>query len=965
MSSTFDPSNLDLDLNSQDKNPVKLDLSAQEEKLPENPVDEKKQSIENKIPEPDILDSIDIDVAEKEASPTDETNAESVKEIPSNWEKNNIESPSEVVEKQEEIENVAKEEAEKKDEEIQKIIDINISTLDDLVILSEEKTYDYIIIEPGDSEVKITFRQDNIDKEVKYVKYPVYTNILFKVKQITGLVIEDTWSAQEWKWLIKIGAKSFKVLSKTAPGQNGERIWIKTTEDTSVKEKKVAKKTSLSTIFGFLGTILFIALILFGMFIGFIVFNASDVSDVQFFQDIGININDVNDFIEQAVHVIFWILIFIVSSALFVSLFKFFTTKKAYKRKKIIYGVLSSFLIILTLVVGTLWMAIYQKVQALPNWLEKERGNLQIFDNTLLISDDFTKDDAYLQETENLTGPVTLKFDLSNFENDRSNQIFNIRKYTWDMWGETVESFSPEIIHTFSTIGNYEITVTVDWEDSSGEDISQTLSDVTTISIIDAIIIEETITNSGWKRLFLNAESLRNRWDVSWYLYEPTTESNPNPNFPTWEKVWEGYEFIPRNIFFEEAYIGVNITSGEDQSEVLDKIIRISSEWDSEITGEIVFEQSLENNLEYTFYIENPSTWFTNGFIESYDWEIEDKTYALDGELNENTNSKKFTHTFESFGDQFVQVTLTDSSGQSVKINKTISIQKQIQLKSFLDIKNNWNEIEGINYEATTHEFFIDDLWIPTTLEFDARYVRPESIRYVLLEASWDVGNDGNIDGSWKNFSYEVPTEWSHVIVVEYTFNHRNDPDDIIKLKESIFIEAVKKEAILDLKMEYPSDYAPVTVRFDASASFIKNDDIIKFEYDYWDGIVEERDAINPGHRYTQKWDYTVKLTVTGKSWKTYSTTKSLILLPAPQEVEISTSLKRAPVWQGIDFSSAGSSGQIVEYFWDFGDGNISTEANPSYSYPKAWTYTVKLQAEFSNKNSITDEVEIEIYDVN
>jgi len=182
-------------------------------------------------------------------------------------------------------------------------------------------------------------------------------------------------------------------------------------------------------------------------------------------------------------------------------------------------------------------------------------------------------------------------------------------------------------------------------------------------------------------------------------------------------------------------------------------------------------------------------------------------------------------------------------------------------------------------------------------------------------------------------------------------------------MKEYVYIQWVKKEAILDLKLEYPSNYVPVNVRFDASASFIKNDDIIKFEYDYGDGITEERDAINPGHRYTKAWDYTIKLTVTGKSWKKYSTQKSLILLPVPQEVEITSSMKRAPTGQGIDFSSAESSGQIVEYFWDFWDGNISTDANPTHSFSKKWLYEVTLKAEFANSNSIQDIIEIEIYD--
>lgn len=162
--------------------------------------------------------------------------------------------------------------------------------------------------------------------------------------------------------------------------------------------------------------------------------------------------------------------------------------------------------------------------------------------------------------------------------------------------------------------------------------------------------------------------------------------------------------------------------------------------------------------------------------------------------------------------------------------------------------------------------------------------------------------------------------------------------------------------------MEKETDYVPVTVRFDASKSYIKNDDIVKFEYDYGDGVVEIRDAINPGHKYTEAGDYTVKLTVTGKSGKKYSTEKSLILKPAPQETRIGVSLKRAPIGQGIDFSSEESAGRIIEYFWQFGDGSISSEANPTHKYTKAGNYTVKLRVDFENNNSLTDETEIEIY---
>jgi PKD repeat protein len=199
--------------------------------------------------------------------------------------------------------------------------------------------------------------------------------------------------------------------------------------------------------------------------------------------------------------------------------------------------------------------------------------------------------------------------------------------------------------------------------------------------------------------------------------------------------------------------------------------------------------------------------------------------------------------------------------------------------------------------------------------------------------------------------------------VVEYSFQHIKNADDIITLKEFISVLWVKKEAILDLKLEYDTNYAPVVVRFDASKSFIKNDDIIKFIYDYGNWVVEERDSINPWHRYKEAGDYTIKLTVVGKTGKSYSIEKKLILLPAAQEISISPSLKRAPIFQWIDFSSAESAGQIVEYFWDFWDGNISTMANPTHSYKKPWVYEVKLRADFANSNIKEDIVEIEIYE--
>jgi predicted PurR-regulated permease PerM len=102
------------------------------------------------------------------------------------------------------------------------------------------------------------------------------------------------------------------------------------------------------------------------------------------------------------VNIIFSILLFIASGALSFALFKFFLTKKTLKRKKVTYGLVSAMLLIVTFVVGISWMTIDQRIKALPNWQEKIYGNLKIFDNDLLISEDFQESQAILTQTQDL-----------------------------------------------------------------------------------------------------------------------------------------------------------------------------------------------------------------------------------------------------------------------------------------------------------------------------------------------------------------------------------------------------------------------------------------------------------------------------------------------------------------------------------------------------------------------------------
>ena len=164
--------------------------------------------------------------------------------------------------------------------------------------------------------------------------------------------------------------------------------------------------------------------------------------------------------------------------------------------------------------------------------------------------------------------------------------------------------------------------------------------------------------------------------------------------------------------------------------------------------------------------------------------------------------------------------------------------------------------------------------------------------------------------------------------------------------------------------MTQDSEYVPAKVSFDASNSKVKWQNIVKFAFDYGDGSpVDVRDAINPGHIYTKDWDFIVTLTATTDTWKSYSIQKHVIIKPTQQQARISLSMKEAPVWQTISFESKNSMWQITNYSWDFGDWEISSDANPSHAYTKPWTYKIKLNLIFANWNELSDEAELSISD--
>lgn len=129
----------------------------------------------------------------------------------------------------------------------------------------------------------------------------------------------------------------------------------------------------------------------------------------------------------------------------------------------------------------------------------------------------------------------------------------------------------------------------------------------------------------------------------------------------------------------------------------------------------------------------------------------------------------------------------------------------------------------------------------------------------------------------------------------------------------------------------------PFTVNFQNSST-----NAVSYLWDFGDSTTST-DA-NPSHTYARLGEYDVRLTVTNANG-----CKDEFLMPkavsiAEPEIRITASPERGCLPLPVQFGSAIiSNDPVTSYRWDFGDGNTSTQAQPSHNYTQQGNFTVSL----------------------
>ena len=124
---------------------------------------------------------------------------------------------------------------------------------------------------------------------------------------------------------------------------------------------------------------------------------------------------------------------------------------------------------------------------------------------------------------------------------------------------------------------------------------------------------------------------------------------------------------------------------------------------------------------------------------------------------------------------------------------------------------------------------------------------------------------------------------------------------------------------------------------------------IVSYSWNFGDGHTGSGSQVT--HAYSATGQYTVSLTVTDDWGQTSTATTVINITNAPPVANFTYTPAQPTILDTIQFTdqSTDADGFITAWAWNFGDGNTSTQQNPTHKYSAKGTYTVSLMVTDNN----------------
>ncbi|RLF24648.1 MAG: hypothetical protein DRN01_06845, partial [Thermoplasmata archaeon] len=269
------------------------------------------------------------------------------------------------------------------------------------------------------------------------------------------------------------------------------------------------------------------------------------------------------------------------------------------------------------------------------------------------------------------------------------------------------------------------------------------------------------------------------------------------------------------------------------------------------------------------------------------------------------------THQYKDNGTYIVNLTVWDNDGDSDTISKQISINNIPPSVNFDYLPTSPTDLDTISFtDLSTDSDGTVDAWL------------------------WDFG-DGNTSTE-QNPTHRYGDNGTYTV----TLTVWDNDEATNTTSKQITVTNVPPIADFTWTPETPTDLE--TIQF-TDSSTDSDGTIVSWHWDFGDGNISYEQ--NPTHKYADNGTYTITLTIWDNDGDSDSINKQITVLNVAPEANFTYSPSIPYTSELINFTdlSTDLDGTIVNWTWDFGDGNVSYEQNPQHKYADNGTYNVTL----------------------
>jgi len=501
--------------------------------------------------------------------------------------------------------------------------------------------------------------------------------------------------------------------------------------------------------------------------------------------------------------------------------------------------------------------------------------------------------------TTALTGE-SITFDGSN-SSDPENQIAN---YYWS-FGDGESDTGPLVSHVYADDGWYTVRLTVMDQDSTSsftEMIVKVLNrePVAKATALPASVMSlEDVVLSG-------AASKDDDGTVLWFHWDFGDGS-------------EGFGESVTHAYTDDGDYTVTLTVTDDDGGDGSHTVQVSVANRKPIS---VAGDDLQTRTGIPVRLDGRGSYDMDGNIAIYHWDFGDGT-TVDGPV--------VTHSFPTYGDFLVELTVTDDDGATATANLTVTVENVQPVA----------RISGTTRVLSGEEVDLDG---QSSYDLDG----------TIVEHRWDLG-----DGTVEKFGPIIGHEYARFGT--YTVTLTVEDDGGLTSTIEMMVEVLNRRPSAAVSVSRNVLPTGDTVELDGKGSSDADGTVETYTWIFGDGAVAYGTSVN--HVYTDNGIYMVVLTVTDNDGGTDSTSIFIQVENRPPLPAIAT-LEESLTLVSVEATAEGSidpDGDISGFFWDFGDGAGDNGWNVTHVYANAGTYTIRLTVMDNDGRTATTNVIIEV----